>query len=169
VKWNSTYLFTIDYIYQDLVRDSSAVRRLFIRLAGAVGRQSALHKENSGFATPTLGRHISMFRGYQILYTIIMYWIFVCVYFIRNTLIPIKNWKCSVYPTPYMWVVLHSSTARFSHRSYHFAMSVYFSVIKRDLAILTEWWQQRIAWWELLNAECQIICIRKQQNTWFHS
>jgi hypothetical protein len=69
-----------------------------------VRRQSALHKENSGFATPTLGRHISMFRGYQILfsirnrvdlYTIIMYWIFVCVYFIRNTLIPIKNWKCS--------------------------------------------------------------------------
>ena len=43
-------------------------------------------------------------------------------------------------------------------------MSVYFSAIKRDLAILhvTEWWQQRIAWWELLNAACQIICIRKQ-------
>jgi hypothetical protein len=41
-----------------LVRDSSAVRRLFVRLAGAVGRQSALHKENSGFAAPTLGRHI---------------------------------------------------------------------------------------------------------------
>ena len=32
-----------------LVRDSSAVRQLFVRLAGAVGRQSALHKENSGF------------------------------------------------------------------------------------------------------------------------
>jgi hypothetical protein len=42
-----------------LVQDSSAVRRLFARLAGAVGRQSALHKENSGFATPTPGRHIS--------------------------------------------------------------------------------------------------------------
>ena len=58
--------------------------------------------------------------------------------------------------------MLHSSTARFSHRPYHFAMSVYFSAIKRDLAILTEWWQQRIAWWELLNAARQIICIRKQ-------
>jgi hypothetical protein len=58
--------------------------------------------------------------------------------------------------------VLHSSTSRFSHRPYHFAMSVYFSAIKRDLAILTEWWQQRIAWWELLNAARQIICIRKQ-------
>jgi len=37
-----------------LVRDSSAVRRLFVRLAGAVGRQSALHKENSAFAAPTM-------------------------------------------------------------------------------------------------------------------
>ena len=53
-----------------LVRDSSAGRRLFVRLAGAVGRQSALHKENSGFAAPTPGRHISMFRGYQILFSI---------------------------------------------------------------------------------------------------
>jgi len=53
-----------------LVRDSSAVRRLFVRLSGTMGRQSALHKENSGFATPTLGRHISMFRGYQILFSI---------------------------------------------------------------------------------------------------
>jgi hypothetical protein len=51
--------------------------------------------------------------------------------------------------------VLHSCTAWFSHRPYHFAMSVYFSAIKRDLAILTEWWQQRIAWWELLNAAGQ--------------
>jgi hypothetical protein len=35
-------------------------------------------------------------------------------------------------------VVLHSSTAQFLHRPYHFAMSVYFSAIKRDLAILEE-------------------------------
>ena len=63
--------------------------------------------------------------------------------------------------------MLHSSTTRFSHRPYHFAMSVYFSAIKRDLAILTEWWQQRIAWWELLSAARQIICIRKQQHTWY--
>ena len=53
-----------------LVGDSRAVRRLFVRLAGAVGRQSALYKENSGFATPTLGRHISTFRGYRILFSI---------------------------------------------------------------------------------------------------
>ena len=53
-----------------LVRDSSAVRRLFLRLAGAVGRHSALHKESSGFAAPTLGRHISTFRGHQILFSI---------------------------------------------------------------------------------------------------
>jgi hypothetical protein len=36
----------------------------------AVGCQSALHKENSRFATPTLGWHISTFRGYQILFSI---------------------------------------------------------------------------------------------------
>ena len=53
-----------------LVRDSSAVRRLFVRLAGAVGRQSTLHKENSGFAPPTLGRHISTVRGYRTLFSI---------------------------------------------------------------------------------------------------
>ena len=94
-------------ITQELVRDSSAVRRLFVRLAGAVGRQSALRKENSRFAAPTLGRHISTF--------------------------------CHL---------------TFIFRTY-----------KRDLAILTEWWQQRIAWWKLLNAACQIICIRKQQHT----
>ena len=46
-------------VLHGIVRDSSAVRRLFVRLVGAVGRQSALHKENSGFATPTLGRHVS--------------------------------------------------------------------------------------------------------------
>ena len=57
-------------IHKPLVRDSSAIQRLFVRLAGAVGRRSTLHKENSGFATPTLGRHISMFRGYQILFSI---------------------------------------------------------------------------------------------------
>jgi hypothetical protein len=57
-------------VEQDLVRDSSAVRQLFVRLAGAVRRQSALHKGNSGFAAATLRRHISTFRGYQILFSI---------------------------------------------------------------------------------------------------
>ena len=42
-----------DPAQNNVVRDSSAVRRLFVRLAGAVGHQSALHKENSGFAAPT--------------------------------------------------------------------------------------------------------------------
>ena len=54
----------------ELVRDSSAVRRLFVRPAGAVGRQSALHKKNSGFAASTPSRHISTFRGYRILFSI---------------------------------------------------------------------------------------------------
>jgi hypothetical protein len=39
-------------------------------LAGAVGHQSALHKKNSGFAAPTLGRHSSTFRGSRILFSI---------------------------------------------------------------------------------------------------
>jgi hypothetical protein len=43
----------------------------------------------------------------------------------------------------------------------------HFRIYTRDLAILSEWWQQRIAWWELLNAACQIICMRKQQHTWY--
>jgi hypothetical protein len=43
---------------------------------------------------------------------------------------------------------------------FHFLFWTY----KRDLAILTEWWQQRIAWWELLNAARQIIYIRKQHD-----
>ena len=38
--------------------------------ARAVGRQSAIYPENSGFASPALGRHISTFRGYRILLTI---------------------------------------------------------------------------------------------------
>ena len=44
----------------------------------------------------------------------------------------------------------------------------HFEIYKRDLAMLSEWWQQRIAWWELLNAARQIIwsiiCIRKQHS-----
>jgi hypothetical protein len=58
------------YCPSQIGRDSSAVRQLFVRLAGAVGRQSALHKENSGFAAPTPGQHISTSRGYRILLTI---------------------------------------------------------------------------------------------------
>ena len=65
---NLDYLLYMVYSY--IVRDSSAVRRLFVRLAGTVGRRSALHKENSGFAAPTLGRHIFTFRGYLILFSI---------------------------------------------------------------------------------------------------
>jgi hypothetical protein len=42
----------------------------FFRLAGAMGRQRALHMENSRFAAATLRRHISTFRGYQILFSI---------------------------------------------------------------------------------------------------
>ena len=59
-----------DYERFRLVQDSSPVRRLFFRLAGAVGRQRALHTENSGFAHETLPWHISTFRCYRILFSI---------------------------------------------------------------------------------------------------
>ena len=42
-----------------------------IKLLVAVQRQSVLYTENSGFASPTLGQHISTFRGYRILFSII--------------------------------------------------------------------------------------------------
>ena len=42
----------------------------FFRLAGAMGRQRALHTKNSGFAAATLRRHISTFRGNRILFSI---------------------------------------------------------------------------------------------------
>ena len=60
-------------------RSKSAVFRMYHalsfngidNLAVAVQRQSVIHTENSGFASPTLGQHISTFRGYRILFSII--------------------------------------------------------------------------------------------------
>jgi hypothetical protein len=40
------------------------------KVAVAVQRQRVIHTENSGFASPTLGQHISTFRGYRILFSI---------------------------------------------------------------------------------------------------
>jgi hypothetical protein len=42
----------------------------FYGFAVVVGRQRAIHTENSGFASPTLDQHISTFRGYRILFSI---------------------------------------------------------------------------------------------------
>ena len=74
--WNHTI---IAWSKEPNVKFSSTVQRLLlseiswrlvVRDSSAVGRQSALHKENSEFPAPTLGRHISTFRGYQILFSI---------------------------------------------------------------------------------------------------
>ena len=98
---------------EELVRDSFAVRRLFVRFAGAVGRQSALHKENSGFAASTPCRHIFTFRGYRILFSI------------RNPYINCftNNFSIHSYPCYPQKVALHSITARFTLRPYDFVIT----------------------------------------------
>jgi hypothetical protein len=105
------------FTWLELVRESSAVWWLFVRIAGAVGRQSALYKENSGFAAPTLGRHISTFRGYLILFSI------------RNPYINrfTNHFSEHNHLTLRKSPVLHSITARFCLRSYHFAIWLSFS------------------------------------------
>jgi hypothetical protein len=88
----------------------------FDGFAVAVGRQSAMHTENSWFASPALGRHISTFRGYRILFSIHNH----------HTL---RKW-C------------------YTPLQHDFALDpiippfdFHFRIYKRDLAILTEWWQ----------------------------
>ena len=108
-----------------VVRDSSAVWRLIVRLAGAMGRQSALHKENSGFAAPTLGRHISPFRDY---------WIF----FLSETLIYITS------PIIFLFIHNHLTLRKccYTPLQHDFALDpiippfdFHFRIYKRDLAI----------------------------------
>jgi hypothetical protein len=86
-------------------------------------RQSAIYTENSGFASPTLGQHISTFRGYRILFSI------------RNSYINrfTDHFSIHSYPSYPQKAVLHSITARFCLRSY-------------DLT--TE--ESRTTWWPVL-------------------
>ena len=102
-----------------LVRGSSAVRWLFVRLAGTVGRQSALHKENSGFAAQLWVGTFPRFVAIRFLFSI------------RNPYINRFTNHFSIHSQPSypQKVVLHSSTTRFSHRPYHFAISVSLSNI----------------------------------------
>jgi hypothetical protein len=64
-------------INQEFIRTICSSPRFLCRLTAlikllvAVQRQSMLYTENSGFASPTLDQHISTFRGYQILFSII--------------------------------------------------------------------------------------------------
>jgi hypothetical protein len=75
----------------------------FYGFSVAVGRQSAIYTENSGFASPALGQHISTFRGYRILFSI------------RNPYINHFTNHFSIHSQPSypQKVVLHSITARF--------------------------------------------------------
>ena len=63
--WGNTTIYMYAISPRFLCRPTA-----FFFFARAVGRQRALHKENSGFASPTLDRYISMFCGYQILFSI---------------------------------------------------------------------------------------------------
>jgi hypothetical protein len=78
---------------------SSAVWRVFVRLAGVVGRQSALHKENSVFAAPTPGRHISTSRGYRILFS---KWLHQSFFYSFITILPSESGVtldyCTIFP-----------------------------------------------------------------------
>jgi hypothetical protein len=107
--------------------------RLFVRLAGALGRQSALHKENSGFAALTLGRHISTLRGYRILFSIRNpYIIYQSLHqsflysFTTILQVPSESGVTLDYGTILPWTL--------SFRQFDF----HFRTYKRDLAILTE-------------------------------
>ena len=60
------YLIAGDWLKQRFLCRPTA----FFQLSGAVGRQRALHTENSGFVHATLPWQISTFRGYRILFSI---------------------------------------------------------------------------------------------------
>jgi hypothetical protein len=113
------------------------------------GRQSALHKKNSGFVAPTPGWHISTFCGYWILLSIRNPYInrFTNHFSIHSYHLTLRKWCYTRLPHDFPLDPLISP--------FHF----HFRTYKHDLAILTEWWRQRTAWWELLNAAHQIICI----------
>jgi hypothetical protein len=82
------------HVSPGIVQDSSAVRRLFSRLAGAVARQRALHTENSRFAHATLRWHISTFRGYQILFSIRNPYInrFIIIFLFIHNHLTLRKW-----------------------------------------------------------------------------
>jgi hypothetical protein len=82
---------------------------------------------NSGFTSPTLGRHISTFRGYRILFSI------------RNPYINRFTNHFSIHSKPSypQKVVLHSITARFCLRPYYSAIKIYNAVGRqRNLGLL---------------------------------
>ena len=92
-------------------------------IARAGKRQSAINTENSGFASPTLGQHISTFRGYRILFSI------------RNPYINrfTNHFFIHSLPSYSQKVVLHSITARFCLRSYDFDICLpFFKHLSRD-------------------------------------
>jgi hypothetical protein len=82
--------------------------------AVAVGRQSAIHTENSWFASPTLGQHISTFRGYRILFSIRNPYI---NHVNCSALTGVYDWQCK-----YVFVCLYAN-----HLPWYIAVIVVFS------------------------------------------
>jgi hypothetical protein len=98
-----------------LVRDSSAVRRLFSTCCSHGKSESSTYAEQR-ICPPTLGQHISTFRGYLILFSI------------RNPYIHRFTNHFSIHSKPSypQKVVLQSITARFCLRSYDSAICLPF-------------------------------------------
>ena len=105
-----------------LVRDSSAVRR-FLRTCCSRGTSERYTYRKQWICSPTLGQHISTFRGYQILFSIGN------PYINRFT----NHFSIHSLPSYPQKVVLHSITARFCLRSYDSAICLpFFKHLSRD-------------------------------------
>jgi hypothetical protein len=63
-----------------------------------MGRQKALHTENSGFAYATLPWHISTFRGYRILFSIRDPYMFRCAPLVKKHTISITRGRSTGLP-----------------------------------------------------------------------
>ena len=133
ILWNKVLFI---YVHPAISRINISPRFLcrpmaFFRLTVAVVRQRALHTENSRFASPTLGWHISTFRGYRILLSI------------RNPYInrftnhfSIHSYKCN-HLTLRKWCYTPLQQD-FALDPIILPFDFHFRIYKRDLAILTE-------------------------------
>ena len=127
-----------------LVRDSSAVRALSIRKTADLPLQ---------LWVGTFPRFVAI--GFYFLSETLIWIASPNIFLSIHNHLTLRKWCCTRLQHDFALDPIISS------------FDFHFRTYKRDLAILTEWWQQHIEWWEQLNAVCQIICIRKQQHAWY--